>query len=98
MVMRMKGRFKERANNPTKDPRLQGMETKYGGRTLVFQVAINTEREINEIVEIIRKTVRGPKQDQIFIGCHLLEGDEAAEFWSGVYDTSENYVKKTGLS
>lgn len=45
-----------------KDPRLQGMEIRYGGRTLSFEVMVNTDEDPERVAWRIKKMAPGPKQ------------------------------------
>jgi len=45
-----------------RDPRLQGMEIRYGGRTLSFEVMVNTDEEPEPVAWRIKAKAPGPKQ------------------------------------
>lgn len=78
------------------DPRLQGMEVRYGGRTLEIRAVINTDREPMAIVEAVKAAARGPKLDMVVVTAGEVEAEAAANLWDAVMRASEDYVKREG--
>lgn len=53
---------RKQASWARKDPRLKGMDIRYGGRTLSFQVFVNTDEEAEPVAWRIKAKAPGPKQ------------------------------------
>lgn len=78
------------------DTRLEGMDLRYGGRTLVVTVYLNTDGDPYEIGERVKAAARGPKLDMAVYTVGEVEAETAAPMWSAVFSATENYVKKEG--
>lgn len=83
------------------DPRLQGMDLRYDGRTVEFRIYLNTDADLEELqrrVEAIKSgpILRGEKLDQIIVAVSEVDADEAAGLWDAVFRASEDYVRREG--
>lgn len=66
-----------------KDPRLQGMEIRYGGRTLVFHVLVNTDEDAEQVVWRLRRAAPGPKQVMTLVAGRKPDTSHWASTWEG---------------
>jgi hypothetical protein len=78
------------------DPRLRGMDLRYGGRTLEVKVYLNTEGDPHEIAERVKRAASGPKMDMAIVLVGDVDKEQAEGLWSAVFGASEQYVKREG--
>lgn len=83
------------------DARLQGAELRYGGRTVMFQVLLNTDADEAELfrrVEALKRSavLRGPKLDMVIVAVSEVDSEQAAGLWSATFGAMEDYVKREG--
>lgn len=70
-----------------KDPKKVGvMDTriKFGGRTVVMTVYVNTEEDANHVGERVNDAAKGPKLRMAFTGARLVTGADAMAAWSAI--------------
>lgn len=66
-----------------KDPRLQGMEIRYGGRTLSFDVLVNTDEEPEAVALKVKAKAPGPKQVMTLVAAREMGSPEiTAPVWA----------------
>lgn len=79
------------------DPRLTGMELRYGGRTLIVTTYLNTDQDAHEAALRMQEAARGPNADMCIVTVAEVEDRQAAaEMWSTMFEKAERHVKHEG--
>jgi hypothetical protein len=68
-----------------KDPKKAGEQDtsiKFGGRTIVMTVVVNTDEDAREVSERVNDAARGPKLRMAMTGSNIVTGVEAVAFWA----------------
>ncbi len=60
----------------------QDTTSRFGGRTISLQVAINTDEDLNAVAERVRAAAVGPKLRMAVVMAGILEPDAAAAIWA----------------
>lgn len=76
------------------DPRLTGMELRYGGRTLIVTAYLNTDQDPNAAALRVQQAARGENADMCIVTVAEIEDrDAAAKMWSKMFEKAERHVK-----
>ena len=89
-------RHERRKQRATRDPRLDGMEIRYEGRTLEVKVYVNTDADPHEIAYRVREAVRGPKKDMAMVMVGDVPKEQAEPLWAAMFRVAEDTVKHEG--
>ena len=64
------------------DPRLNGAEIRYGGRTIELRVYVNTDEAVPAVFERVQKAVKSaPNEPMVIITVGMLSTEEATGLW-----------------
>lgn len=74
------------------DPRLRGMEVRYGGRTLRLEIFINTDEAPEAVAERLAPAARGPRRDMAVTAISEVPVAEAMVFWSKMIAAAHEHV------
>ena len=66
-----------------RDPRLQGMEIRYGGRTLIFHILVNTDEDAEQVVWRLKRAAPGPKQVMTLVAGRKPDSSHWVSTWEG---------------
>lgn len=58
-----------------------GMELRYGGRTLIVNVFVNTSESLEEVVKRVQPAARGPKDAMILVTGSVMDVEIARPVW-----------------
>lgn len=72
---------RKQASWARRDPRLRGMDIRYGGRTLVFHVLVNTDEDAEQVVWRIKAAAPGPKQVMVLVAGRKPADSHWAPAW-----------------
>jgi len=78
------------------DPRLDGAEARFDGRTLKLTVLVNTDQDVNEVAERVKEAARGPGMHMAVAIGEEVPSDLADELWSLLLGMMEQQVKWEG--
>jgi len=70
---------RKQASWARRDPRLRGMDVRYGGRTLSFDVMVNTDEEAEAVCWRIKAQAPGPKQVMTVVAARALAAPEVTD-------------------
>ena len=78
------------------DPRLQGMDVRYGGRTLRVEILINTDESESVVAQRVQAAAKGPKACMAVVSVGTCDPDEAAVVWERLIAASRAHVNREG--
>jgi hypothetical protein len=87
-------RAAEAKSRPAEDPRLVGMEVRFGGRTLEVRVFVNTDEEDWVVAQRVREAARGPKQAMAVITVADVPVERAVPLWDAAMKASRESVER----
>jgi hypothetical protein len=87
-------RAAEAKGKAAEDPRLQGMEIRFGGRTLEVKVFVNTDEEDWVVAMRVREAARGPKQCMAVLTVADVPVENAKPLWEAAMRASREAVEK----
>lgn len=68
-----------------KDPKQAGVQDtsiKFGGRTIIMTVVVNTDEDMYEVGERVNDAAKGPKLRMALTGSRIMSGAEALALWT----------------
>ena len=68
------------------DPRLEGAELKYEGRTLEVKLYLNTDETAHEVLYRLQKAAKDPKGVMIAAMVAEITGEDAQRLWKVIWD------------
>jgi hypothetical protein len=72
---------------------VQDTSIKFGGRTIVMTVVVNTDEDIHEVGERVNDAAKGPKLRMALTGTRVMSGAEALALWT----TLQKALAETGV-
>ncbi len=87
-----------RHRGTSRDSRLDGMDVRYGGRTLEIRVYLNTDEEPHDVVARLDPAARGPRRVRSMFAARLVEEALARPLWKtapGLEDDPLGYEGRT---
>lgn len=77
------------------DPRLQGRDLRYGGRTLDVRIFVNTDESAEELLERLQGPARGPKGVMVLFAIgEVTEPELVEKLWQASWTAAEETVRK----
>lgn len=74
-----------------------GMELRYGGRTLIVNVFVNTSESLEEVVKRVQPAARGSKESMILVTGAVMDTEIARPVWESQGITTMFEGKTVGL-
>ena len=87
-----------RHRGTSRDSRLEGMDVRYGGRTLEIRVYLNTDEEPQEVILRLDPVARGPRLVRAMFAARLVPAEHALPLWKtapGLEDDPLGYEGRT---
>jgi hypothetical protein len=80
-----------------KDPRLQGAEIRYGGRTLELRVYVNTDEPYERVFERVQRAVKSaPNSPMVMMTVAELDDAEADALWQATIRAMREQSERDG--
>ena len=80
------------------DPRLKGVEVRHGGRTINIQVFVNTDEDVNAVIERVRVAAQGEQVNMVLVGGGVLTKEkdkaDAERMWASSISAAKERLGK----
>lgn len=69
-------------------PEIQDMGVRFDGRVLKFDIFVNSDEDLTEVLMRLQKAARGQKRNAVMAAASLYTGDAGREIWAAIQKTS----------
>ena len=84
----------DRRARAKQDPRMDGMEVRYGGRTVHVTIWINTDEDEKTVSLRVHEAARGPRKDMAVVAGGVCDEEAARAVWAKVIDAAADTIAK----